>query len=269
MFERTKIVVFGAGILLAGQPAAAQENWPKRVSAVYRVGVPIVGSIGKFEFSSRIPGNIYEIEGRGELKWSIVGLNWKGTLRSSGIVAGNTFKPELHSFESETSSTKSKLKMSFDANGVKPWPEREESPAPTPHNDLVPLKEEHLKNVFDPATAAMVLNRAMADNRCGQSIAVLDGIQRFDLKLEFRREMSIPAVPGLQPAGGFVCGVRYVPIAGHRDNAETKKMAEQTGYEVAFAPIPDAKLAVPYRISVPLPIGSITMTLERIEIERR
>jgi hypothetical protein len=53
-----------------------------------------------------------------------------------------------------------------------------------------------------------------------------------------------------------VCAVYFVPIAGHVPERSTiKYLIEQRDMEMWLAPIAGTRLMVPYRASIPTPIG--------------
>src|SRR5262245_30392227 len=258
-----------AGLLLAAPPAAAQGNWPSRVSAVYRIEAPVVGNIGTFRFESKLSSKGYVIEGHGDLKGAAGAFSWVGNLRSSGTLTANHPKPADYVFDYRSYTLfkgmkSGSVRMAFDGTRVT---RSVVLPPNHPHPDAVPVSEAHLADVFDPLSAVMALSRAKIDNPCGRSIAVFDGKQRFELKFDFRRQLRISeAQPSGQPAIAYVCNVRYHPVAGHRMNRETKDLMAATGIEVAFRPIPSANLMVPYQIVIPLPIGTAILTSERVDI---
>ena len=53
-----------------------------------------------------------------------------------------------------------------------------------------------------------------------------------------------------------VCGVRFVPVAGHVPGRPAiKYLAAQHDMEIWLAPIPGTRIVVPYRISLQTPLG--------------
>jgi hypothetical protein len=121
--------------------------------------------------------------------------------------------------------------------------------------------------VLDPLSAVMALTRAQSSSPCGRKISIFDGKQRFDLLFSFRRRERVPETrPSGQPGIGYVCRVRYIPIAGHRNNDETRQMAGNTGIEVALRPVPSANLLIPYKITIPTIAGAAVLTSQRVDI---
>ena len=60
--------------------------------------------------------------------------------------------------------------------------------------------------------------------------------------------------------------MRYLPIAGHKVDSETKYMAANDAIEVALRPVPSANVFVPYQITIPTMAGSATIVSKRVEI---
>jgi hypothetical protein len=132
--------------------------------------------------------------------------------------------------------------------------------------DTVPLKEQHVKGVLDPLTAILALTHVPGVSPCAQRLPVFDGVQRFDLVLSYRRH--VPIAEGQQDMA-IVCRVKYVPIAGYRNNDETRALANNVGIEITFRPVPRAKLMLPQSIVVPTVAGNVELTLTKVGIKTR
>ena len=124
-----------------------------------------------------------------------------------------------------------------------------------------------MQGVVDPLSAMMVLTRGSAANPCDRRIPIFDGKERFDLVFSYKGEMRVTEqAPSGQPGIAYVCRVRYLPIAGHKIDQETKFMAANEDIEVALRPIPSAGLYIPYQITIPTLVGSATLVSKRVEI---
>jgi hypothetical protein len=90
---------------------------------------------------------------------------------------------------------------------------------------------------------------------CEHTLAVFDGHMRFDLRLVFKRLEMVKAETGYQgPA--VVCAVYFSPLAGYEpDRSAIKYLRAERGMEIWLAPLAGTRLMVPFRISVPTPIG--------------
>ncbi len=132
-------------------------------------------------------------------------------------------------------------------------------PPTPPHPDRIPLTEAHRKGVTDPMSAAIVRVPGRGDplssEVCTRSAAVFDGRMRYDLRTSFKRFEQIKAERGYEgPA--VVCAVYFTPIAGYiPDRPAIKYLVAQRDMEIWFAPLAGTRLVVPFRISIPTPLG--------------
>ena len=114
----------------------------------------------------------------------------------------------------------------------------------------------------------MVLSRGSSANPCDRRIPIFDGKERFDLVFSHKGEMKVTEQqPSGQPGIAHVCRVKYLPIAGHKVDSETRFMAANNEIEVALRPIPSANVFMPYQITIPTMAGSATIVSKRVEIE--
>jgi len=131
----------------------------------------------------------------------------------------------------------------------------------------IPLREQHLKGVVDPLSAIMVLSSKTAVDPCDRRIPIFDGKERFDLLFSRKGEMRVTEqAPSGQPGVAHVCRVRYLPIAGHKIDSDTKYMAANDAIEVALRPVPSANVFIPYQITIPTMAGSATIVSKRVDI---
>lgn len=245
-------------------PRMEAAPWPSRVDATYKVTFNGF-DIGDFRFQAAVNGGTYSLSGNAELSALLGAFTWSGATRSAGSVAGNAPKPAGYTFDFRANSRGGSIKMNF-TDGVVAQVSAVPPSAPLP--GVVPLREQHLKDVLDPLTAVMALSRGRSSNPCGRKVAIFDGKQRFDLLLSFRRQQRIAeARPSGQPSIVYVCRVRYIPIDGHRNNDDTREMAANAGIEIALRPVPSANLLVPYQITIPTPAGTAVLTSQRVDIQ--
>ncbi|NKB16546.1 MAG: DUF3108 domain-containing protein [Sphingomonadales bacterium] len=174
--------------------------------------------------------------------------------------------PSSYEFDFRSTARNGAVRMRFDGNEVAQLTVVPQKP---PKPDEVPLQRDHYKGVFDPLTAIMALGQMAQDSRdlCRRTLSIFDGKHRFDLALSHRRDVEIrPANSRGQAVAGQLCRIRYVPLAGHRDNGETRDMARNHRLEVILRPVPDAGIAVPHEIRIPTFGGDIVITSRQIEI---
>lgn len=133
-----------------------------------------------------------------------------------------------------------------------------EPPLP-PIPDRIPVTEADRHGVLDPMTS--MLNRVggngdpVSPEACNRKVAVFDGRVRYDLHSEFRRVEQVKAERGYEgPA--VVCAVYFTPIAGYvPDRPAIKYLVTLRDAEVWLAPIVGTRILVPFRFSMPTPLG--------------
>jgi len=113
--------------------------------------------------------------------------------------------------------------------------------------------------VLDPMTSA--LNRVagngdpVSPEACNRKVAVFDGRVRYDLNSEFKRIETVKAERGYQ-GPVVVCAVYFQPISGYvPDKPAIKYLVALREAEVWLAPILGTRVVVPYRFSLPTPLG--------------
>jgi Protein of unknown function (DUF3108) len=247
---------------------AAESKWAPRISAEYRVNVAGL-DIGTFNFVATVKDRTYSLAGYSKLKFGLGLVSWVGRSSSSGTLSPDpsherAITPAGYHYEYKMKKKSGGVRIGFDQTGVndvKLDPPRELS------MDIVPTRPEHVKDVFDPMSALIALSHGLSANPCGRRVGVFDGKQRFDIELSFRRqERVVEKKPSGQPPLAFVCRVRYVPVAGHKNNKAVKEMARNDRIEVAMRPIPAANMLVPYRITIPTSLGTTYIYARKIDI---
>jgi hypothetical protein len=132
-------------------------------------------------------------------------------------------------------------------------------PPTIPSPERVPLTEADRKGVLDPMTASLIRVSGNGDTfvpeACQRTLPVFDGRMRYDLQLVFKHLDKVKSERGYQGTV-VVCAVYFSPVAGHvPDRSAIKYLAAQRDMEMWLAPIAGTRLMVPYRASIPTPIG--------------
>ncbi len=128
-----------------------------------------------------------------------------------------------------------------------------------PLPDRIPVTEADRRGVVDPMTSALSRVGGGGDPvspaACQRKVAVFDGRVRYDLHSEFKRIETVKAERGYEgPA--VVCALYFQPISGYvPDRAAVKYLIELHDAEVWLAPIAGTRVLVPFRVSMPTPLG--------------
>jgi hypothetical protein len=251
-------IVLGAAVLAmlatdAGRrPAEAQG----KLEAAYQVtlgGVPFgkgtwVIDVHENQFSAAVNGAT-----TGILR---VFASGQGTSTAHGTVAGGQPVSGTYASSVATDRKYDEVRMVLGAGTVKEY--LAEPPSP-PNPDRVPIKEAHRRGVMDPMTASLMRvpgnGATFVPQACQRRLAIFDGRMRYDLQLAFKRLDKVKSDKGYQGTV-VVCAVQFAPIAGHiPDRPVIKYLVDMQDIELWLAPIAGTRLMVPYRISIPTPLG--------------
>ena len=265
--KATAILMFSA--FLAPLHAETVTSWATQVSSSYKLSFTGFGEIGKINFQTSLNGSDYSTVGSSEIKIPLI-YTWSSKINGGGKLIGETPRPSAYAFSSQGKPIIGSVKHNSTRLGFQDYAIQHVTILP-PHTPggpkYVPLRPEHMKEGLDPITAVMMLTRLNATEPCKRTIPIFDGKQRFDLQMSpAGQQKVVEARPSGQPVIGFVCKVKYVPIAGHKNNDETKHASEKTEIEVLLRPVPSANLLVPYRVTVATKYGTGTMTLQKMDI---
>jgi len=132
-------------------------------------------------------------------------------------------------------------------------------PPLAPHPERIPVSDADRRGVVDPMSST--INRVGGNGdpvsplACGRKVAVFDGRVRYDLRSEFKRIEMVKAERGYQ-GPVVVCTVYFEPISGYVPNRPViRYLVELRDAEVWLAPISGTRVLVPFRFSMPTPLG--------------
>lgn len=221
-------------------------------------GVSLIGiPIGVANVTADITSSSYSVDAKARLSGlaSLVS-NSRGASTGKGLIVGGHIEPATFATIASNSSMTRTIRMALAGNavtGVDIAPPFDDKP------DRVPLTQKDEQNIVDPVGAFVI--PAPADSgptspaACNRTIPVFDGYTRFDIALTYVGERKVTAKGYSGPVA--ICAARYVPIAGHRMNRPaTKFMAENKDIEIWLAPVGDAKVLMPFRLSVRTMVGT-------------
>ena len=246
-------VVIGVLAADAGHCAAAQGRLEAQYTASI-AGIPI----GHGSWTVEVSNNQYTAAASGTTTGLIKFFTGAhGTSAAHGILAGSQMEPTSYG---ETISWDGKIddvRMALSAGKVTDY--AAEPPLP-PAPDRIPVTDADRSGVFDPMTS--MLNRVagsgdpVTPQACVRKVPVFDGRVRYDLRSEYKRMETVKADRGYAgPAA--VCAVYFTPIAGYvPSRPAVKYLVTLRDAEVWLAPIAGTRILVPFRFSMPTPIGT-------------
>jgi hypothetical protein len=180
----------------------------------------------------------------------------EGTSASRGAVSRGNLIPASYASSLTTDRKTEDLRITLAGGNVKSYVIDPPSP---PQPDRIPVTEAHRRGVVDPMSGA--LNRVAGTGEmlgpaaCNHKASVFDGRMRYDLKLAYKRMEIVKAQKGY--AGrAVVCALYFVPIAGYVPQRKAiKYLVAQRDMEAWLVPIAGTRVMVPFRVSVPTPLG--------------
>jgi hypothetical protein len=182
--------------------------------------------------------------------------NGEGTTAARGHVVRGNLVPSTYVSTMMSDRTAEEMRVTLAGGNVK---ESVIEPEPPPHPDRIPVTEAHRKNVTDPMSGSLARVAGTGDvlspEACNRKLSLFDGRLRYDLKLAYKRMDTVKADKGYAgPAA--VCAIYFVPIAGYiPDRKAIKYLIAQRDMEVWLVPIAGTRFVVPYRLSIPTPLG--------------
>ena len=236
----------------AADPALAQGRLDARY-AVTLAGVPV----GKGAWVIDIAENQFTAAASGATAGLLrVFASGQGSGASRGLIVSGT--PVPASFAASITSDKKteEIRMTLGAGDVKDFAISPEVPVDP---ERVPVTEAHFHGVSDPMTGSLIrvpgTGNPLTPQACARTTPIFDGRMRYNLQFAYKRMEQVKADKGYE-GPVVVCAVYFTPIAGfipHR--ASVKYLAAERDMEVWLAPVANTRVLVPYRISIPTPIG--------------
>lgn len=246
-----------ASLMMAGFAGGGSAAAQGRLDAKYEAslaGIPV----GKGTWTIEIADDQYIASAQGGssgLLRTFSGGSGSGAAQGR-IVAGQMLP--LSYTATNTSSKKSETVRLSLAGGVIKDVAIEPEPPVDP--ERIPVTDAHRRGVSDPMTGSLLRVAGTGDpvgpEACRTAAAIFDGKMRYDLKLDFKRMETVKAERGYR-GPVVVCAVYFTPVAGYiPDRPGLKYLADQRNIEVWFAPIAGTRVLVPYRMTVPTPLGN-------------
>ncbi|WP_375781286.1 DUF3108 domain-containing protein [Bradyrhizobium sp. ma5] len=249
-----RLIGLCAGALLLF--CAGRANAQGRLDAQYEAtlaGIPV----GKGSWTIEIGDDSFSASAQGGTAGLLKAFSGgSGGGASQGRVVNGALVASSYTATTTTSKKSETIRMVLANGGIK---ESTIEPEPPVDADRLPVSDAQKKNVFDPMTGSFLRApgnaELMSPDVCRTGAGVFDGRMRYDLKLDFKRVEIVKAERGYHgPA--LVCALYFVPISGYiPDRPVIKYLAAQRNIEIAFVPIAGTRLLVPFRMTIPTPLG--------------
>jgi hypothetical protein len=262
----------GAVVLIATLAAAGggRVQAQGRLDAAYVVtlgGVPV----GKGSWNIDVQDDQFTATATGATSGLLrVFASGSGNSVAHGSISGGQPVSSTYASTIVADNHADQVRILFNGGAVKDYLA---DPPTLPNPDRVPLTDLNRKGVLDPMTASLIRVAGNGDtfvpDACQRTLPVFDGRMRYDLQLVFKHLDKVKSERGYQGTV-VVCAVYFAPIAGHIPERSTiKYLVAQRDMELWLAPIAGTRLMVPYRASVPTPIGlGVMQAKEFVSIPR-
>ena len=236
--------------------AARQTGALTRLEAGYVVSVAGI-PIGRGNWIIELTDDAYSAAASGTTTGIVrFFTGGRGTGTARGTINGGQPMPTNYGVTLSYDRKIDDVRMTLTAGNVTDYVV--EPPLP-PMPDRIPVTDADRRGVLDPMTS--MLNRVagsgdpVSPEACNRKVAVFDGRVRYDLHSEFKRMEIVKAERGYEgPA--VVCAVYFTPIAGYvPDRPAIKYLVTLRDAEVWLAPIVGTRVVVPFRFSMPTPLG--------------
>ena len=124
---------------------------------------------------------------------------------------------------------------------------------------VIDISENQFTAAASGATAGLLrvpgTGNPLVPQACQRTTPIFDGRMRYNLQFAYKRMEQVKTEKGYE-GPVVVCSVYFIPVAGYIPHRSTiKYLASQRDMEVWLAPIGSTRVLVPYRISMPTPIG--------------
>lgn len=240
---------------LAATTAIAADSRTEIRYAVTYAGV----SVGQGALAIEVTNDGYSASGSGAVTGMLQILApGKGTATARGRFAGGKMVPATFTTTSESGEKWEDIRLSMQNGAVKEATVL--PPRTSTSKDRVKVTEEHLRNVVDPMSAALMLvpgsGSLSGPEACNRTVPVFDGRMRYNLVFSYDRSEAVKDIKGVSGPLA-VCKVNYVAVAGHRES-KAKAPAEQN-ILVWLAPISDTRIVVPAKVTIGTKVGTLTV----------
>jgi Protein of unknown function (DUF3108) len=262
-FTRPFILSSLAAAALGSAPAPAETIDVKY--ALSLIGLPI----GVAEAEATVDASEYSIR----INAKLVGVaalvsTAKTAATASGSILQGRVAPESYAATSANSHSTRTVRMAMDEGSVRALsivPPMREEPG------RVPVTDDQKRNIVDPVSAlAMTIPTdapGVGAAACDRTLRIFDGYTRFDIKLSFAgvRRLKVHGYDGMVSA----CAARYVPISGHKPGAPgVVFLQNDKQLEIWLAPLDDARVELPVRISIETMVGTTVVEATDFSIHR-
>ncbi|HEY1747780.1 MAG TPA: DUF3108 domain-containing protein [Xanthobacteraceae bacterium] len=245
-------VVLAALLLDAGLNFAAAQA---KLDATYRatlLGLPI----GHISWTVELHNNKFTTAATGGISGLLrIFSDGHGDVSAQGNLAGGAPVASHFALTLVAGKWSDEVRILFHGNKAQEYV----TATPAPGANQVPITDANRTGVLDPMTALLVhipgVGKTAVPEACERTIPIFDGHTRYNLRLSFKRVDTV-STEGVYQGPVVVCDVKFFPVAGYDPkHFLITYLASRHDIEIWLAPITGSRLMVPYRMSMPTPMG--------------
>jgi len=266
------IALLSLGFMLLPLSAHANETsaiqgkpaWPAAVEAHYSLRFNGI-EVGRLKLKSDTTATSYALSASAKVSVLFGAFKVSGASSVSGAIQKGAITPEAYKFHwRRNKKLKRVVEIGFRDRIAEDVAIK---PKPRVKSDTVPLKPDHKVGTVDPMSAVLMLTKADGRPPCDRRVEIFDGNQRYDIVLTPKHRVRLPpSSAGRRPEIGHVCRITYEPVAGYRDNEDTKAYTSNQNAEIILRVVPGSEMLIPYAVNVPTKWGTGSMVAERIDV---
>ena len=137
----------------------------------------------------------------------------------------------------------------------------------------MPVTDAHFHGVSDPMTGSLLrvpgTGNPLGPQACQRTTPIFDGRMRYNLQFAYKRMEQVKAEKGYE-GPVVVCAVYFMPVAGLRSAPRLDQVSGEPARHGGLAGADrGTRVLVPFRVSIPTPIGVGVMQATQFVSDRR
>ncbi len=240
------------GLALSFVPSGLNAAEITTLKATYAIALGSI-VVGHVTAESRFAGNSYVAAINGSTGgMSRLVTDARASLSGSGRISGTKVLPATFNLETIERGFGTHVAMAMSGGRIT---DLVAVPRLAAAADRIPVTPRHKMGIVDPLGAFIVpLDRPGVPSgraACDRTIKVFDGWTRFDVQLFYKQTKAVDGGSNTYAGRIIVCGAHYVPVAGHRTQADSlNDLVDNDRLEVWLVPVENTTLLVPFRIVI-------------------
>ena len=255
-------------LALAASFTVTSPAWSQKAQLTAELKLKFKGvGVARMKNTITLRGATYQVSGKIQANRLVkLFANGKATYSSSGSFAGGALTPANHKLFYKQGKDRQSTEVRFvsgDAVNVIA------SPAIKYKKSAVPVTKAHRADTLDPISGLVFAlkpgQRGTGAQVCNRSVDIFDGKERYTLRFSHKRTRKARVDGFSGPV--HVCGIRYVPVAGHRPKkGSIKRLQANRGMEIEMARVGKTPIYSLFGFTIPTKAGLASGSATRFEL---